>query len=522
MPENQHESEFEFRVVGSKSRIPATTTLKAYLVTDNWDDWFRFTTQYALFVFDDNGGRHDIGQVKIGQFNMGSDQNSPNLPKTFPALNEEFFSLGQDRSYYEALASLSAELKQLVLTGLKDVVANEQIWQQALKEDVMSVSLLRSVARKSVEGQFRRMLQGGAKLTDYAFTYTLPRRIGSSAKTDPLAFQVNHESHPPTNIHVLIGRNGVGKTRTLNLMCRTLNAETDISRSAGKFQTGIEELSDESPFASIVSVSFSAFDDFELLPEKKGKATGIHYTYIGLRRTTNHGGEKGTPKSPEMLATEFVKGVISCLSGATRERWHRAVKILETDQIFKEAEIASLIEMPNLVELDEEATLKFSKLSSGHKIVLLSITRLVESVEEKTLVLLDEPEAHLHPPLLAAFVRSLSDLLYNRNGVAIIATHSPVVLQEVPRSCVWKIRRNGLNVKAERPEIETFGENVGVLTREVFGLEVIQSGFYKMVSDAVDQHPNFEAVLEKFQNQLGAEAEALVRTLIANKGQKGD
>lgn len=48
-------------------------------------------------------------------------------------------------------------------------------------------------------------------------------------------------------------------------------------------------------------------------------------------------------------------------------------------------------------------------------------------------MLIDEPEGHLHPPLLSAFVRALSELLVNRNGVAIIATHSPVVLQEVPR-----------------------------------------------------------------------------------------
>ena len=110
----------------------------------------------------------------------------------------------------------------------------------------------------------------------------------------------------------------------------------------------------------------------------------------------------------------------------------------------------------------------FGKLSSGHKIVLLTVTRLVETVEERTLILLDEPEAHLHPPLLSAFVRALSNLLIDRNGVAIIATHSPVVLQEVPRNCVWKVRRTGRHVNAERPEIETFGENVGVLTRYPF------------------------------------------------------
>ncbi len=85
----------------------------------------------------------------------------------------------------------------------------------------------------------------------------------------------------------------------------------------------------------------------------------------------------------------------------------------------------------------------FRRLSSGHKIVLLTLTRLVETVQERSLVLFDEPESHLHPPLLSSFIRAVSDLLINRNGVGIIATHSPVILQEVPRACVWKLRRNG-------------------------------------------------------------------------------
>jgi predicted ATP-dependent endonuclease of OLD family len=74
-------------------------------------------------------------------------------------------------------------------------------------------------------------------------------------------------------------------------------------------------------------------------------------------------------------------------------------------------------------------------------------------------------------------------LLIDRNGVAIVATHSPVVLQEVPRSCAWNLRRTGAVVNAERLELETFGENVGTLTREVFGLEVTHSGFHKMLQE---------------------------------------
>ena len=159
----------------------------------------------------------------------------------------------------------------------------------------------------------------------------------------------------------------------------------------------------------------------------------------------------------------------------------------------------------------------FRKLSSGHKIVLLSITKLVEKVEEKSLVLIDEPEAHLHPPLLSAFIRALSDLLIDRNGVAIVASHSPVILQEVPASCVWKIVRHGHVARADRPEIETFGENVGVLTREVFGLEVTRSGFHQLLSSAVGDNESLDDVLRKFDNEVGAEGRAHISSIIAEK-----
>lgn len=148
------------------------------------------------------------------------------------------------------------------------------------------------------------------------------------------------------------------------------------------------------------------------------------------------------------------------------------------------------------------------------------MTRLVESVEESSLVLLDEPEAHLHPPLLSAFVRALSDLLTDRNGIAIVATHSPVVLQEVPASCVWTLRRSGWEVEPERPEIETFGENAGTRTREIFGLEVTRSGFHRLIAEAVDAGGTFHEVLERFDGQLGDEARALARGLIATRDRR--
>ena len=201
----------------------------------------------------------------------------------------------------------------------------------------------------------------------------------------------------------------------------------------------------------------------------------------------------------------------------------RAFGILESDPIFERSNITPLIIMSKddkTVEQKEkeDATKLFEKLSSGHQVIILTLTRLVECITEKSLVILDEPENHLHPPLLAAFVRALSELLIDRNGVAIIATHSPVVLQEVPKSCVWKINRTGSEVTATRLEIESFGATIGALTREVFGLEVTKSGFHKMLEDEVAKGKTYAEILEIFNNELGDEARILLSTLLSIKG----
>jgi len=506
-----------FTVLPNAIPTHAQATGKAYLLIDNWDDWFRFSTLYALVVFDEDGKRHSIGGVKIGQFNMADNQRRPSIPDRFDQLDERFFSLGQDDSYYGDLNKLGAEVRDRVLRALRDVSLDTELFERALQEKVTGTSLLRSVTRATVTGQFRRMARGGARLTKYEFSYTAPRRSPSKSAPLTLSFTVAPESYPPTNIHVLIGRNGVGKTTILNSMTQTLVDEgTAEDDPGGVFSLDVDEL-DQPIFTNLVSVTFSAFDPFEPIPTKHDKSEGVQYAYIGLKYVgLGKDGKPRPPKTPEALSVDFGSSVLICSQGARVSRWQRALEMLQADPIFRDAEVASLARSgiePDTLKV--EAKRIFKNLSSGHKIVLLTITRLVETVEEKTLVLLDEPEAHLHPPLLSAFVRALSDLLINRNGVAVIATHSPVVLQEVPQSCVWKIRRTGSRVIAERPDVQTFGENVGLLTREVFGLEVTQSGFHKMLRDAVAELPNYDAVVRRFHGELGDEARAIVQGLLA-------
>ncbi|UGA37355.1 ATP-binding protein [Chromobacterium haemolyticum] len=226
-------------------------------------------------------------------------------------------------------------------------------------------------------------------------------------------------------------------------------------------------------------------------------------------------------KSLSDLHDEFVDSVsICCSQQAKKDRWVRAINGLESDKSFSEMNSVSLASLPE-GDLRINARKCIQNMSSGHAIIMLTITKLIATVEEKTLVLIDEPESHLHPPLLSAFIRALSELLHDRNGVAIVATHSPVVLQEIPSSCVWKINRIKDVVKNSRPDVETFGENVGVLTREVFGLEVVASGFHKMLLQSVKDGCGYDEILSSYDGQLGFEARAILRAMIASRDEGG-
>jgi AAA domain, putative AbiEii toxin, Type IV TA system len=285
-------------------------------------------------------------------------------------------------------------------------------------------------------------------------------------------------------------------------------------RTTGKFTSLIGSRS--KLFANLICVTFSAFDDFEHPAEKKDKSTGIQYAYIGLK-SINADGIPSDTQNSNLLMEEFQKSLYICKTTSKTQRWKDAITTLETDPIFRAAEIGSLIDLKSEAQIIKTATPLLKKLSSGHKLILLTITRLVEKLEERSLVLIDEPESHLHPPLLSSFMRALNALLTDRNGVGIIATHSPVVLQEVPRKCVWKLRRNGTEAVAERLQIESFGENVGILTQEVFGLEVTDSGFHNLLKELVDKYRTYEDAIEILDDQIGLEAKAILRTLFFQK-----
>lgn len=510
----------EFHIIGRDDKFPSGKISTAYLKFDRWND-HSFVTMFHVLVYDEFGEAHDLQNVKIGFKGQDTATTTRSkLPDTFQNLPEGFFSLGTGVEYYQKIAnSSSGDLRFNFLAAMNDIVANPEILEAIKDEPVLSVSLLRDVSLTSVKNQFARVLLGGAVRTNFSFVYT--KQADNSTAGIELSFDVNVDSTPLTNVHALIGRNGIGKTTILNGIIKAIHDGHTGADAIHQVQFWGQQRAMITPdfFSSVLLVSFSAFDPFDPPPEQPDPAKGTCFFYVGLK---SKGGDAWHElKRRDVLKSDFIEGMRGCLRDTyKRNRWRQAVKTLQSDENFAGLGFDRLLSLSG-EEWMTAANEIFSNLSSGHSIVLLTITKLVERVEEKTLVLMDEPESHLHPPLLSALIRALSELLLDRNGVAIVATHSPVVLQEIPASCVWKIHRSHLVAAAQRPTVETFGENVGILTREVFGLEVESSGFHTLLAAEAAEGHSFDVILRKFGGRLGLEAQAILRALIAERDSEG-
>ena len=494
-----------YKDVPRKSRSLAGAD-ECYLLRDNWDD-YSFKTTFRLVYFDLEGKRHDIGSVKV--MSQGMTEDWVSVEDSFSELPDDYASLGESAEYYENLISLGEEERASILQAMRDSIWDAGIRARVEQEPAFQRSLMRGHSPADI-GKMGDILLERAVPTAFRFAYLLSADGGAR-----LEVNVRPRSNPPSNIHAIIGRNGVGKTTLLKSLVQSLRDGHTTEGGVLKLRKPSGE-TERTSFANLVAVAFSAFDEFDPPVSKKGTGTGIRYTYVGLKKERRRDGDASSLKRPSELKKEFIDSTLACLRSARVPRWRAAMRVLETDPLFAELGLVKLADSSQN-RFAQEAGELFDRASSGHKVVLLTMTRLVELVSERTLVVIDEPEAHLHPPLVAAFVRALSDLLAARNGVALLATHSPVVVQEIPAACVTLFFRTGNEVELERPETETFAENLGTLTREIFRVLMTESSHHALISKVVEQSEDFEQVLAAFDGQLGAEGRSVARSLLRGR-----
>jgi predicted ATPase len=530
------------------------------LQQDNWND-FSFQTLYHLYYrrTENPEDIELIGPVKIlkrGHTRVDGIQ----LRAPFEALGDAFCSVGVSLDYYKHLNEIDPAQRTYILDALRDVVAHPELQPQFNAEEGWTVSLFRDTDSAEFLAEARAVLLDN--YTDLA-ELTSNLRFDGAGWADPLALDFQAPEPEwyfggyrrigpsrrrvllPRRIIVLIGRNGSGKTTLLSRIARVAYASpADRARSETATIGAFDPPS--IGFLKIVAVSYSAFDSFIVPGVFEGElrrlasdvqAGGGRYVFAGLRDiaaeasdvvNANETAPPADPNNPQritsdrqqtthlktldQMADEFVQLVDQIRSSNGDALFACAMEPILADPSFVDL---NSISIDDLLGADPKAA--FLGWSTGHKIVLHVVASLVAHIVPRTLVLYDEPETHLHPPLIAALMKAIRIVLEERNAFAIVATHSPVVIQETLARHVRVVRRVGDSFRIHAPSGETFGENAGVLTYDAFGLTASAADYQEVLDLLIAQLPDIAAVEALFTPGLSAQARAYVMAGFAAK-----
>src|SRR3546814_19094191 len=93
-------------------------------------------------------------------------------------------------------------------------------------------------------------------------------------------------------------------------------------------------------------------------------------------------------------------------------------------------------------------------------------------------------------------------VLRHNDAFAVVATHSPVVVQETMGRHIAVVRRFGAETRIAAPRIETYGESIGELTNEIFGLTADATDYHQALAQLVDADLPLEAIEGLFEHGL--------------------
>ncbi|HZZ65160.1 MAG TPA: AAA family ATPase, partial [Candidatus Baltobacteraceae bacterium] len=148
--------------------------------------------------------------------------------------------------------------------------------------------------------------------------------------------------------------------------------------------------------------------------------------------------------------------------------------------------------------------------SAGQMVFALKVIALLATLSTESLLIIDEPESFLHPNLEIAFVRMLKTLLTAFHSYAIIATHSPIIVREVPSECVQVLRiLQGRIPIAANPPFQVFGSDITKITNFVFDNPIIDLPYQQTLLAEYGDQP-YSELLER-STELNMESIAFLR-----------
>jgi len=429
-----------------------------------WND-LGYRTRFRAFYYPKQGHVIELGVVKILQ----SDSTTTRLEAAIEQLSSRYVSLGQGPEYYDNIASMGRDGMEL-LKRLRDITVLEL---DAAKLEDYGPGVLRSLFRFADARRVYRERTGRPAPTNLSFRY---RQQFDGFEGEHVVDFHFHPDRPFGRINALVGSNASGKTAILSRLAFALS---------GTPRRGELEPPDVG-FSTVLALSFSAFDSFAR-PHHSAQL----YDYSGLRCHSD--GESVD------IATAF----------ELLDRQTRRIEDLGRTAAWKQSLASCGVQLDPLLQ---QLSKTIQHMSSGQKFVTFVFTNLFAKLIPQTMVLFDEPELHTHPRMLSAIMRELSRLLARHDSYAMVATHSPLVLQELPASSVHVFCPDECTGNVRRYEGECFGAPLDEIVARAFSIGPTERNFTHYL-DAIDSHATVDALDDVLAPDRSLSTQTLLRRL---------
>lgn len=459
-------------------------------------------------------------------------------------------SLASEIDYYRRIGSLLRSRASQYLRQLCDASYYYDEKKTFTQWAGFASSLFRSSMAKAMLKKGHQIACGRYE-PQGKFSFTLD---GLPEDIDSLEF--NFDSGRPlgrTNVNLLIGRNGVGKSHVLRHLVDTL--------------TGAGGYAENWPFFhKVIVAAYSPFESFKTEVELSDALGGRAENVVPDANGETEVGSKDEQERRRLLVNEYVYLGFRDPEGTFSLDWPKESSARALHRIFQydeenewrtnssrfkslfdtlcmsiefDAVELSVIDGPPVIFKRDDDTLRakaaedidflytsgirFLKdgqhvsLSSGQTIYSYLLPNLVAEVDEESLIILDEPELYLHPTMEVGLLDMLKRLLAATKSNAIIATHSSILAREVEQSGISVLRRVGNRTEVSKPGFETFGQTVEVIMGLAFDDNDIRKPYEESIDKAIEACSSPEAALLKFGSHIGDEALGYLTSKITSK-----
>lgn len=442
------------------------------------------------------------------------------------------FSLAASQEAYRSvIRQLGVDQGLEFLLATNDLVAisgspqHREFEKRALGTDVFRHSLARTSeayyalknSKPILQGLDQEDISAGPRLVKIA----IPDQQGGLVQVD---FEFNHDAGIPRRTCVLIGKNGVGKSSALGKVAQ--KALMGITRG--------RTTDDDRVVASRV-LAFTPSNEFTgTFPIERRKRPATYYRRFSTSRLRqSSAGHTASAIIVDLSRNEhaiarksrfdiFLKAVYEISRPeeiAFRSRTGNGYILMADLRAGNEQRRLDLLSDINVaIEPGRVTDEKYYHLSTGEVRFIKLLAQTCSHIENGSLILLDEPETHLHPNFVARLMSALESLLSDTGSCAIIATHSVYVVREVFHDQVFIVEKgDDGKVGVKVPGMRTFGADISSISSFIFGEDSQSFLAEDTIKRLVQESSSYENIKERYGSHLSREILSAIRDAFAQK-----